>query len=68
MTERRDGDGEQPTLERLATLVEQRSNATVWRKFCVAQATLRNTAIERKREQTTQRIFLTGLVSQLPER
>jgi hypothetical protein len=67
MTDRGEGEGElPPTLERLGSLVVKKSSETVWRSFCVAQATSRHT--ERRREMTTQRIFLTGLSSQLPER
>ena len=61
MSDRRDGEGEQvpSQLERLGSIVEQRSNDAVWRKFLVAQATCAQTVV-RRRQMTTQRIFLQG--------
>ena len=53
------GEGEgMPGLERLRTIVTSRTNSSVWRAFLVAQVTIRET--NRRREMTTQRIFLTG--------
>jgi hypothetical protein len=58
MTDSR-GEGEGfPGLERLRTIVTQRTNSKVWRAFLVAQVSIRET--NRRREMTTQRIFLTG--------
>ena len=61
MSDTRDGAGEGedegcPTLVRLGLAVEQR-NSQVWRQFVVAQAQVQ---ASRRREMTTQRIFLTG--------
>ena len=47
-----------PGLERLRTIVTSRTNSSVWRAFLVAQVTIRE--VNRRREMTTQRIFLTG--------
>ena len=61
MNERRDGDGDDETLQalrRLGCVVEQRNNNEIWRSFLVAQATSREGS--RRREMTTQRIFLLG--------
>lgn len=55
---RGDVTGEVPTLQRLGTVVRQRSAGTIWKAFLVAQVCLRDT--QRRREMTTQRIFLTG--------
>ena len=54
--ERRDGEGD--ALRRLEIVVKQRAEIAVWRAFVVAQATARVTS--RRRDMTTQRIFLTG--------
>ncbi len=51
----RDGADDLNALETLGTVVRQRSGAQVWRGFVVAQH-----AIHRRREMTTQRLFLTG--------
>ena len=61
--ERRDGEGD--ALKRLETVVKQRSANAVWRAFVVAQATARVST--RRRDMTTQRLFLTGLTGK-PER
>jgi hypothetical protein len=57
--ERRDGEGEihAPSLERLESVVNKRDKA-VWRAFVVAQASSR--IASRRREMTTQRLFLIG--------
>jgi hypothetical protein len=54
------GDGGEgiEALQRLQTVVTQRHNNEVWRSFLVAQATSANGT--RRREMTTQRIFLLG--------
>jgi hypothetical protein len=57
MADRRDGEPT-PTLERLSTVVKQRTDAAVWRAFLVAQTQVRE--IQRRREMTTQKIFLMG--------
>jgi hypothetical protein len=60
MSDRREGEDALPTqLERLGAIVEQRSNDEIWRKFLVAQATVVQSVV-RRREMTTQRIFLIG--------
>lgn len=59
MSDTRDGEGEElecPTLVRLGLAVEQRGNR-VWRQFVVAQAQV---VASRRRNMTTQRIFLIG--------
>jgi hypothetical protein len=58
MADRRDGEPT-PTLERLSTVVRQRTSAAVWRAFLVAQTQVRETH-QRRREMTTQKIFLLG--------
>ena len=68
MSDRCGDGGEAPVptqLERLGAIVERRSNDAVWRKFLVAQASVRD--VSRRREMTTQRIFLTGQAVQLAE-
>ena len=51
------GDGAQGLdLARLGSCVAQRTDK-VWRQFCVAQARV---VVARRREATTQRIFLIG--------
>ena len=50
--------GEVPTLQRLGTVVRRRNSGSIWKAFLVAQVTLRDN--QRRREMTTQRIFLTG--------
>jgi hypothetical protein len=57
MADRRDGEPT-PTLERLGTVVKKRTGAAVWRAFLVAQTQVRET--QRRREMTTQKIFLLG--------
>ena len=52
-----DGDGT-PSLERLGSVVKRRTDATVWRAFLVAQVAVSH--VNRRREMTTQRIFLLG--------
>lgn len=52
------GDGEVASLERLGSAVQQRSGAAVWRAFLVAETAVRET--HRRREMTTQRLFLLG--------
>jgi hypothetical protein len=54
----RDDDGAKACLERLGAVVRQRSDTAVWRAFLVAQATVWQGL--RRRERTTQRMFLTG--------
>ena len=63
MADRRDGEPT-PTLERLGTVVKQRTDTAVWRAFLVAQTQVRET--QRRREMTTQKIFLMG--QQQPDR
>ena len=58
---RGDGKGESEailTLQRLGSVVNQRTDRSVWRAFLVAQISVRET--NRRREMTTQRIFLLG--------
>lgn len=47
-----------PTLERLCTVVNRRSDASIWRAFLVAQTQVRES--QRRRDMTTQKIFLLG--------
>jgi len=54
---RRDGDVT-PGLERLSSVVNRRADRAIWRAFLVAQIAVRDT--NRRREMTTQRIFLLG--------
>ena len=56
MSNERDGEGD--ALRRLENVVKQRAETAVWRAFVVAQATAQVTS--RRRDMTTQRIFLTG--------
>jgi hypothetical protein len=66
MSDRCGDGGEDPVptqLERLGAIVEQRRGDAVWRKFLVAQAAVRD--VSRRREMTTQRIFLMGQAAQL---
>ena len=46
-----------PDLQRLGSVVQQRTDK-VWRHFLVAQARVQ--AVARRREATTQKIFLVG--------
>jgi hypothetical protein len=57
MADRRDGEPT-PTLERLGSVVKKRTDTSVWRAFLVAQTQVRVT--QRRREMTTQKIFLLG--------
>jgi hypothetical protein len=57
MADRRDGEPT-PTLERLSTVVKQRTDVSIWRAFLVAQTQVREH--QRRREMTTQKIFLLG--------
>jgi hypothetical protein len=52
------GDGEPSALDRLGVVVKQRaSSESVWRAFLIAQTQV---VTMRRREMTTQRMFLLG--------
>jgi hypothetical protein len=51
-------EGDAPNLQRLSSVVNQRADRAIWRAFLVAQVSVRET--NRRREMTTQRIFLLG--------